>query len=391
MELAYGNQALEHIRRVERVRLMEHSLVTGTRSAGLVGIDARDDEDAVLHLFLHLAEPGNIVNDGIAPVRRTGTDDEQQSVIPPLEDVGNLAVVFLFGQSPFFRNGVHLLHFLRDKEFPLENHIHRALFVKIRPPLGGKAHHLLHFLTVFLLKCVAQLLEFACKQVHLLEQLCFVFKKQFRPHIFVDAGNAGEVAEGVSGVIDHMMGFLAVHQCHCNAVGKLREETYHLVVLLWAEAGYLTEPEVPGNGFDSAYCLLAVALGWGEYEIRPLEDIGIAVLDSIHLAPRHRVGRNELQVWTEHPLNLGNYPAFHSGDIGKDGTAAKPLLVLAYPLPEDVRVERKDHHIPSSQVIGVQSGGAGRYYAFLQGVVDGGSAAGDSSHFEAGTGQPFSV
>ena len=51
----------------------------------------------------------------------------------------------------------------------------------------------------------------------------------------------------------------------------------------------------------------------------------------------------------------------------------------------------KDHHIPSSQVIGVQSGGAGRYYAFLQGVVDGGSAAGDSSHFEAGTGQPFSV
>ena len=57
MQLAYGDKPLEHIGRAVGVGLMKHSLVAVARCPRLVGVDAWDDEDLILDLLLHPAQP----------------------------------------------------------------------------------------------------------------------------------------------------------------------------------------------------------------------------------------------------------------------------------------------------------------------------------------------
>ena len=53
---------------------MEQSLVALPGRARLVGVDARNDQDAVGNLLLHLLQTADIVHDGVLVVCAAGTD-----------------------------------------------------------------------------------------------------------------------------------------------------------------------------------------------------------------------------------------------------------------------------------------------------------------------------
>ena len=92
MQTADGNDALQHIRLLAGIRLMQHSLVAGTVGAGFVGIDAGDDQDLILYLFLQRDQTVDIIHYAVLAVGRTGADNHHQPMIASVE------------------NGAHFLH-----------------------------------------------------------------------------------------------------------------------------------------------------------------------------------------------------------------------------------------------------------------------------------------
>ena len=82
MELPDGNQAFQHIRGGVGVRLVEQTLVARAGGPGLVGVDTRDDEQLVFHLFLDGDQAGDIIQNAVLPVGRAGADDQGQTAVP---------------------------------------------------------------------------------------------------------------------------------------------------------------------------------------------------------------------------------------------------------------------------------------------------------------------
>lgn len=92
MQTADGNDALQHIRLLAGIRLMQHPLVAGAVGAGFVGIDAGDDQDLILYLFLQRDQTVDIIHYAVLAVGRTGADNHHQPMIASVE------------------NGAHFLH-----------------------------------------------------------------------------------------------------------------------------------------------------------------------------------------------------------------------------------------------------------------------------------------
>ena len=93
VQLPDGNHALEHVRQLIRVRLVKHALIAVAGGAGLVCIDAGNDQNFILHAFLHAAQPGDIFQDRILAVGRAGPDDQKETVGLSREDLFQCAVV----------------------------------------------------------------------------------------------------------------------------------------------------------------------------------------------------------------------------------------------------------------------------------------------------------
>ena len=92
METADGDNARQHVRLFAGVGLVEHPLIAGAVGAGLVGVDAGDDEEFVLHLILHGDQTVDIVHHAVLAVGGAGADDQHQPSVPAVQ------------------NGAHLLH-----------------------------------------------------------------------------------------------------------------------------------------------------------------------------------------------------------------------------------------------------------------------------------------
>ena len=75
VHLAYCYQAAEHIRRAVWVGLMEHALVAVAGRAGLICVNARNDEYFVLNLLLNAAKARNVIEHRILAVGRAGAYD----------------------------------------------------------------------------------------------------------------------------------------------------------------------------------------------------------------------------------------------------------------------------------------------------------------------------
>ena len=71
---------------------MQHPLVAGAVGAGFVGIDAGDDQDLILYLFLQRNQTVDIIHYAVLAVGRTGADDHHQPLIASV------------------KNGAHFLH-----------------------------------------------------------------------------------------------------------------------------------------------------------------------------------------------------------------------------------------------------------------------------------------
>ena len=103
MQAADGHQAAQHIRAAGGVALMQHSLVADARSAGLVGVNAGNDDNLILHFFLQGTQAGNIVQHRVFPVGGAGADDQQQLVAFSRKDLADFFIVFGLLALGFFR------------------------------------------------------------------------------------------------------------------------------------------------------------------------------------------------------------------------------------------------------------------------------------------------
>ena len=93
----------DDVRLLLQVRLVGHALVPDAGRAGLVGVDAGDDDDPVLDLILHLREPADIVADRVLVMGRAGADDQQKFVVLPGKDRLDLLVAFFLDDRQVHR------------------------------------------------------------------------------------------------------------------------------------------------------------------------------------------------------------------------------------------------------------------------------------------------
>ena len=123
MHVPHGNQALDHIGLLRGVGLRSNSLVAVAGGAGLIGVDSGHNQDLVLDLFLNRHQAANIIQHRVLPIRRTGADNQKNSVVLSGENICNLLIPFGLRRSALLGQRNRLLHLLRSGEFPEKFHI----------------------------------------------------------------------------------------------------------------------------------------------------------------------------------------------------------------------------------------------------------------------------
>ena len=152
VQLTNGDQTLQHILFLFRIRLVYHTLIALTRGAGLVGVDTGNENQLICHLFLHLRQTRGIVQNGILTVCRARTDDEQFLAGFAGEHLLNLCVSGSLYSDQLFRQLELRFQFLWNGQFSNKFHIH----ILILPPYlwasGQRSHPYLFQYTLFFLK-----------------------------------------------------------------------------------------------------------------------------------------------------------------------------------------------------------------------------------------------
>ena len=77
MQLTNGDQTLEHILFLFRIRLVYHALIAFAGGAGLVGVDTRDQDQLICYLFLYLCQTVHVVQNCVLTVGRARSDNQQ--------------------------------------------------------------------------------------------------------------------------------------------------------------------------------------------------------------------------------------------------------------------------------------------------------------------------
>ena len=76
-----GDDAAQHVFLTFRVGLVEHAFIADADGTRFAGVDARNDENFILDLFLDFDQAMDIIEDSRFVIGRTGPDDEQETVI----------------------------------------------------------------------------------------------------------------------------------------------------------------------------------------------------------------------------------------------------------------------------------------------------------------------
>ena len=103
----------------------------------------------------------------------------------------------------------------------------RRFLIKRRAALGGQAEHLLQLFPVIGHKGVAHLVQRPAELVDLGDEVFLVPEEQLRPHLIVDACNAGQVPEGISGVLAQRGIVVGAHQADGDGVAQLADIADH--------------------------------------------------------------------------------------------------------------------------------------------------------------------
>ena len=80
VHFTHGDQTAGKIRFLFGIGLADNSLIALSGSTGLIGINAGDQDQLVLHLFVDFGEPAYIVTDSRFVVSRTGADNDQKFI-----------------------------------------------------------------------------------------------------------------------------------------------------------------------------------------------------------------------------------------------------------------------------------------------------------------------
>ena len=128
------DQTLENVRVAVRVGLVEHALVAVAGGAGLVAVDAGNEENLVLHLLLQAAQARDIVEHRVLSVGRARADEQHQAVVLSGEYVAHGAVIGLLLPGQLRGDGVHVADGLGRGQLTLEFHVHGGHSFLSLPP-----------------------------------------------------------------------------------------------------------------------------------------------------------------------------------------------------------------------------------------------------------------
>ena len=124
MEAADREDPFQHVGRLIRIRLVEHALVAGPDSAGLVRVDSRDNENLVCDFVLNGAQTGDIVDDGILVVCGAGADDEQAAAVLSFENILQHFIALCLELFDFSADRVFFLDLFRGRKLSVKTHVH---------------------------------------------------------------------------------------------------------------------------------------------------------------------------------------------------------------------------------------------------------------------------
>lgn len=166
---------------------------------------------------------------------------------------------------------------------------------------------------------VPQLVQSGIELVDLGDEVLLVPEEQLRPHLLVDAGDAGQIAEGVARVLAERRVVVGAHEADGDGVAELADVADHLVVLLHRQGADVAEASTSASSFATGR-LGGVLLGGGDDEVgRGKADLG-GVLDAGGLTACHRVAGDELHTLRTHGLHRLHKAGLDAGDVGKDAS-----------------------------------------------------------------------
>ena len=102
-----------------------------------------------------------------------------------------------------------------------------------------------------------------------------------------------------------------------------------------------------------------------------MENLFVAVFNAQSFASCHRVSSYVFAVIPEHILNVVYHAALDTGYICDDCATLEVLLVIPYPLLENMRIQGEYYHIRRAYQIGISLCASLIYYIVCQSVLDG--------------------
>ena len=143
MQVAHRQNTTGHIRFLGGVGLMEHALVPVTGGAGLVGVNAGDQQQLVLYLLLHRAQAVDIFQHRVLAVGRTGPDDQNQAVIFTGKDFLDLLIALGLFLLQVRAQGKLRFNLLRRGQFAVPLHGLFHVFSSPHSPVHTRSYRII--------------------------------------------------------------------------------------------------------------------------------------------------------------------------------------------------------------------------------------------------------
>ena len=126
--MADSQNTRQHVRLFLRIRLMNHSLIPLTCGSGLIGIDARNQNQFVFYLFLHPTQAVDIIADSIFIISGTGPDDDQKFITFSCEHLTDHLISLRLDFRNSICNGIFRPDSLRCRQLFFKCKTHIFLF-----------------------------------------------------------------------------------------------------------------------------------------------------------------------------------------------------------------------------------------------------------------------